>query len=100
MGQNELQLSFVMEVQLDSVQNQSREMVQSIDESKEALPSFPSITLYFVKPGDSLWKIAKRFYVTVDSIKEINELKEDVIYPGQELIIPKYQTAQANLSMV
>ena len=49
----------------------------------------PSITVYYVKPGDTLWNIAKRYRTTVDEIKEYNELKENTIYPNQALIIPK-----------
>ncbi|MDO4552216.1 MAG: DUF3794 domain-containing protein, partial [Bacillota bacterium] len=34
----------------------------------------PSMILYVVQPGDSLWKIAKKFRTTVDALREINEL--------------------------
>lgn len=47
------------------------------------------ITCYIVRPGDTLWNIAKRYYTTVDRIKEINGLEKDMIYPGDKLIILK-----------
>lgn len=49
-----------------------------------------SMTIYFVKSGDTLWKIAKRFKSTVKDIAEVNEI-EDVnkINVGQQLYIPK-----------
>lgn len=46
-------------------------------------------TSYTVKPGDTLFLIASRNGVTVNSIKEANGLKSDAIYPGQNLIIPE-----------
>ncbi len=50
-----------------------------------------SIIIYFVKPGDTLWKIAKRFRSTVDNIARINGIEdENKISVGQQLFIPKY----------
>ncbi|MBO5005384.1 MAG: LysM peptidoglycan-binding domain-containing protein [Clostridia bacterium] len=50
-----------------------------------------SIIIYFVKPGDTLWKIAKKFRSTVENIVKINDIEdENKIYPGQQLFIPKY----------
>ena len=44
---------------------------------------------YTVKSGDSLWKISQKFNVSVDSIKQANNLTNDKIFPGQKLVIPK-----------
>lgn len=55
----------------------------------EAVKALPGIVGYVVKPGDTLWKIAKKFYSTVDSIKMINELKDDKIHPGDKLVLMK-----------
>lgn len=43
---------------------------------------------YLVKAGDTLDAIAKRFDVSVDTIKWANNLKGDTIKPGQTLKIP------------
>lgn len=44
--------------------------------------------LYVVQSGDSLWLIGQRFGVTVDAIKKLNGLTNDIIYPRQQLKIP------------
>ena len=50
-----------------------------------------SMIIYFVKPGDTLWKIAKKFRSTVEDIARVNGIEdENKIYIGQQLYIPKY----------
>lgn len=43
---------------------------------------------YTVVSGDSLWRIGQKFGVSVDSLKSVNHLTSDTIYPGQKLTIP------------
>ena len=43
---------------------------------------------YVVKQGDSLYKIAKEYGVTVNDLLNANGLKNALIYPNQVLIIP------------
>jgi LysM repeat protein len=42
---------------------------------------------YKVKTGDSLWKISCTLGIPIATIKSLNELTNDTIKPGQELII-------------
>ena len=49
------------------------------------------MVIYFVKPKDTLWLIAKKFDSTIEEIARVNEI-EDVnrIMPGMQLFIPKF----------
>lgn len=43
---------------------------------------------YVVKKGDSLYKIAKEYNVTVDQLLKANGLTNALIYPNQVLVVP------------
>jgi nucleoid-associated protein YgaU len=43
---------------------------------------------YRVRTGDSLWKIARRYDVTVDRIRDANDMRGNHIVIGQVLVIP------------
>lgn len=55
----------------------------------EKIRSMPGLTVYMVKPEDTLWDIAKRFYTTVEEIRSLNELEEEKISPCQPLLLVK-----------
>lgn len=59
------------------------------DLDTEKLQNMPSMIGYVVKPEDTLWKIAKNFYTTVDSIRELNELERSDIQTGDRLLLLK-----------
>ena len=47
-----------------------------------------SSKVHLVQPGDSLWKISRQYEgLTIEKIKELNNLKSNKIKPGQKLII-------------
>lgn len=61
----------------------------SIDETRDK--QIYSMIIYFVKPGDTLWGIAKKFRSTVQDITRVNNIEDaNKIYAGQQLFIPKY----------
>ena len=51
-------------------------------------PVEPEYAIYVVQNGDYLAKISKKFNVTINSIKQANGLKGDLIRVGQKLKIP------------
>lgn len=63
--------------------------VEEIDIS-ENIKHMPSIIIYTIQPNDSLWKIAKKYYTTIEDIVRINEIEDpDQIDIGQKVLIPK-----------
>jgi len=45
-------------------------------------------TIYTVKPDDSLWKIGRKFGISIKKLKYANRLSGSIIRPGQKLMIP------------
>ena len=61
--------------------------ITELDSSK--LEKLPGFAIYFVKEGDTLWQIGRKYYVSVDKIKEVNQLTSEDITPGDKLLIVK-----------
>lgn len=61
--------------------------ISELDSSK--MSSLPGMVIYMVKEGDNLWNIGKKYYIPVDSLRELNSLDSDEIKPGQKLLIVK-----------
>ena len=60
------------------------------DMERAELDKMPSITLYVVQKGDTLWKIAKEYNTSIGELSAINDIEEpDRIMPGQKLLIIK-----------
>lgn len=59
------------------------------EEQPDELKKQPGIVGYVVKEGDSLWSLAKRWHTTMDYIREINQMNEENIKPGQRILIFK-----------
>ena len=53
------------------------------------MEKLPGFAIYFVKEGDTLWQIGRKYYVSVDKIKEVNQLTGEDIAPGDKLLIVK-----------
>ncbi len=65
-------------------------LISNIEELEKQDSDDYNMVIYQVIPNDSLWKIAKKFNSTVESIIETNDLSSDKIMPGQQLFIEKY----------
>lgn len=53
------------------------------------MSALPSMAIYMVKRGDNLWNIGKKYYVPVDTLRQMNHLESDELVPGQKLLIIK-----------
>ena len=58
-----------------------------------SIPSAPpSSGNHYVRKGDSLWIIARRYGTTVQAIKSLNHLRSNYLVIGQSLKIPGFKT--------
>lgn len=61
--------------------------VSDLDTAK--LGSLPGMIIHMVKDGDNLWNIGRKYYMPVDSLRELNGLSSDELKVGQKLLIVK-----------
>ena len=54
----------------------------------------PSVKVYTVVKGDSLYKIANLYGVSVDDLKSANKLSSSVLSIGQQLVIPDSESSK------
>lgn len=80
-----------IQMDIDICRNTSINVINEIQTVGEREEEDYSILMYVVKPGDSLWKIAKKFGSSVEDIARTNGIEdENLIMPGQKLFIPHY----------
>ncbi len=70
---------------------EKRKSVSAALVSKQAVPSSGK---HIVKKGDTLWDIAQTYGVKVDALKKLNRLTDDVLHPGQLLILRDLPSAR------
>ncbi|MCI9366001.1 MAG: LysM peptidoglycan-binding domain-containing protein [Clostridia bacterium] len=79
-----------LRVNTNSYNLETVNVIDNIDETEEIENNPYSMVIYFVKPGDTLWKIAKKYKSTVQDIARINNIENpDKIDVGMQLFIPK-----------
>ncbi|MCP9439126.1 MAG: LysM peptidoglycan-binding domain-containing protein [Nitrospira sp.] len=47
----------------------------------------PGTIIHIVKPGETLFRISRRYGVEAEKLKELNKLTDDIIEVGQQLVI-------------
>lgn len=61
---------------------------QPLDDKRQL--SQPSVIIYFTQPGDTLWKIAKKYSTTMEELRKGNECaNREVLLPGEQILIPR-----------
>lgn len=64
--------------------------------SKPSTGTSTNAKVYTVVKGDSLWRIANNNKVTIANLKAWNNIKSDLIYPGQKLKVSAGSTTNTN----
>ncbi|MBE5821754.1 MAG: DUF3794 domain-containing protein [Clostridiales bacterium] len=91
LNNNKLELNVYICFKIIAKQNCEFNAITNIVKQEEINKKTDSITIYYVKQGDTLWKIAKRFLTTIDEIAKYNEFNIDSyeLKVGEQLFIPK-----------
>ena len=92
MSDNTVEINVVLKFLLDMFSKNDMSIVNNVtvEDFKDECKG-NSLIIYFVKEGDTLWKIAKKFRSTIDEIAQINNIENmDKINVGEQLYIPKY----------
>lgn len=91
-GSDEVEIKATVLLDVMVMDRKSRDIITEVTEEPleiEKIQQIPGIISYLVQPEDSLWTVAKRFYTTRDSIRELNQLKSDALLPGKRIVIAK-----------
>lgn len=89
-SENEIEMKIDLGIEA-SVQNKGSISIMEnmqVEETREVLPT--SMVIYYAKPEDTLWEIAKRFHSTVEEIQKMNTLAEGETIARRQLFIPRY----------
>ena len=62
-------------------------LLRAPDPEKQA--NQPGIVVYLAGEGETLWDICKKYDVPMDGMREMNNLTQDEIHPGDQLLIVK-----------
>lgn len=80
-----------LEFETQMYDNANINIIDEIEMSEEDENLNPSMVIYIVKDGDTIWNIAKRYKTTMQDIINVNNLDNgDMIFIGQKLFIPRY----------
>ena len=89
---NEIEARAAVSLNVLVIRQENMMIIDRIEEKPldmEKIRNMPGFIVYMVKPEDTLWNIAKRFYTTMEEIQEMNELESDEIEAGQPLLLVK-----------
>lgn len=86
-----LEMNVVLQLNCDISKMIGMKVIDNIDVVEDNDENIYSMVVYFVKPGDTLWNIAKKFKSTINAIITVNGIEDEGnISIGQQLFIPKF----------
>ena len=93
---NEYGLTVAELKSLNGLTSDNLSVGQVLKVSNSSGSSNSSSNTYTVKSGDSLWKIANQYGVTVNELKSLNDLTSDILSIGQVLKIPSSSSSNSS----
>ncbi|MBQ7934566.1 MAG: DUF3794 domain-containing protein, partial [Lachnospiraceae bacterium] len=82
MDGDEADIKAVLSFQAIAFRKMEPEILDSIEiteQDAKLLKELPGFAIYRVKSGDNLWSIGKKYHVSVDSLRRLNNLTSDII---------------------
>ncbi len=71
--------------------------IPALEETYQPPAGLDNLPFYTAKPGDSYWKIAKQFKLTVEELTVPNHLDPDkTLFVGQTIRVPAYKVKQGD----
>lgn len=89
---DEIEVKAVIALEAIVFKEEKRAFITEIKEEAidmEKVNAAPILKGYVVQSGDTLWKLAKENYTTIEKIMKINELQSEHIKKGDRLLIMK-----------
>lgn len=73
-------------------------LLRAPDPEKQA--NQPGIVVYLAGEGETLWDICKKYDVPMEGMREMNNLTQDEIHPGDQLLIVKGYAVDKEMQIV
>lgn len=84
----DIELRYIVMLSIKASTPCTQQLISSISVNENAkTPQLPSMTVYFVRPNDTLWDIAKRYRISTESILSVNGNEKDFLKPGGKIYI-------------
>lgn len=86
---NTIALKAVINTNCRAFYKTSRDFLTDIKYSEDFPMKKSSITIYVVQPGDNIWNVAKKYYITQEELISVNGIEPTAeIKAGDKLLIP------------
>ncbi|WP_058485858.1 DUF3794 and LysM peptidoglycan-binding domain-containing protein [Defluviitalea phaphyphila] len=92
-SKKDVEIKIILGIDFEIIDEQETDIITDMTEEDidpNTFINMPSLIIYMVQDGDTLWKIAKKYNSTIEELVSINDIEDpDNIYPGQKLLIIK-----------
>ena len=95
----ELEMKAVLQVQVMFTRTETLQVVEHLEEQPldmERVRGLPGMVIHVVQPEETLWDIAKNHGCACESVRKLNELKDDNLKAGSKLLLVKEINGKQN----
>lgn len=88
----QIQVKAVISFYMIAFGNEEVNLVKNVTEKeidRENLMALPGMAIYVAGKDDTLWDIGKKYFISVDTLQQINELESRELTEGQKLLVMK-----------